>query len=1264
MTFLFRILAVTFTLFWAGSALAQSDETEKDDRGYLQALLEDNLSGVGRDIRIIGFEGAFSSEATVDQITVADDEGIWLTLNDVVLHWKRSSLLRGAINISELSAQEIIIARQPVPVGNVPEPEASGFSLPDLPVSVEIGLIKAERVELGQPVIGTAAIVSLEGTAQLSGGEGTAKLQIVRTDGPTGELKLDGGFSNETTQLDLLLQVDEGEDGIAANLLDLPGRPAIDLTVEGTGPLSDFAADIDLSTDGQKRLTGQVALSDQVDQAASTPENPVTLKQFQAQLSGDIAPVFLPAYRDFFGDNVSLTASGQRFADGALELETLDLATRAMTLKGDLALSPDGWPERFALTGRIAAEGGDPVLLPLSGTPTQVQSADLAIGYDADNGDAWQANIVVSSLSRDDLAMDTATINAVGTLTGKDAAAPGQMDGDITIDAQGIAPKSGDLAKAVGPAVTGKLSFDWRKDAPLTFTKIDLSGTDYRLTGNLSASDLENGITVKTDGGVTLSASDLSQFAGVAGTPLTGAAQVALDGTVNLLGGAFDLTVTGTGDGLGIGQPQLDPLIAGNSRLDIKAVRDTTGTRLERMNITTPQAAVTASANLITDASTAEFDVTIKNTAVVDPNLSGPATLTGSVTQDKELWALLADLTAPGGVTAALDGSIQITKDGPGLVQGTVTAEAASLAPYAQLVGQPISGAVDATAKGSYDLTTGAFNAEVDGNATNLAMGQPTVDGLTRGASTFMARAHRDADDIVFLDALSIKTPQLTATATGQSDNGRNSVTFDARLRDVGVVADGISGAGSVNGTATLVNEAWQVAITANGPGGARATLNGDVQADASRANLDINGTVPLALANRAIKPRLLTGLASFDLTLNGPLELSSLSGTVQSSGARLALPTLGQALDIDRVLVSLSRGRADVTVDTSVITGGQVTARGNIALDAPFQADLQLNVNQVRLTDGSLFETTLNGSGTLRGPLTDGATLRADLALGETEIRISEVPPSTVPILEELRHINEPAAVRQTRAFAGLIVDTNGNGETARPYPIDITVRAPSQIFVRGRGLDAELGGQVRLTGTSANVIPVGEFDLIRGRLDILGKRLTLTRGRVVMQGAFDPYVDFAAETETDDIVVQISIVGPASAPEVTFTSSPDLPQDEVLARLLFGRNIAEISPLQALRLAAAVRTLAGKGGDGIVGNLRENFALDDLDLTTDENGEAALKVGKYISENIYTDVTVGADGDTEVNLNLTISPSVTARGTMDDDGESTIGIYFERDY
>jgi translocation and assembly module TamB len=108
----------------------------------------------------------------------------------------------------------------------------------------------------------------------------------------------------------------------------------------------------------------------------------------------------------------------------------------------------------------------------------------------------------------------------------------------------------------------------------------------------------------------------------------------------------------------------------------------------------------------------------------------------------------------------------------------------------------------------------------------------------------------------------------------------------------------------------------------------------------------------------------------------------------------------------------------------------------------------------------------------------------------------------------------------------------------------------------------------------------------------------------------------------------------------------------------------LQNISPLQAVQLAAAVGTLAGRGGGGLIDTFRQNVALDDFDITTDDDGNAAVRAGKYLSENIYTDVTVSSDGSTEINLNLDITDEITAKGTVDADGETSIGIFFERDY
>ena len=161
-----------------GIAFAQTD-----DRTYLTAFLEDNLSEAGRVVTITGFTGALSSQAAVETITIADADGIWLTLNGVVLDWNRSALFRGDVAINSLTAQEIIVARAPVlDDAAMPSPEASGFSLPELPVSVDIGRIAADRIELGAALLGSQIEGSFEASLTLANGEGQAALTLQRTD--------------------------------------------------------------------------------------------------------------------------------------------------------------------------------------------------------------------------------------------------------------------------------------------------------------------------------------------------------------------------------------------------------------------------------------------------------------------------------------------------------------------------------------------------------------------------------------------------------------------------------------------------------------------------------------------------------------------------------------------------------------------------------------------------------------------------------------------------------------------------------------------------------------------------------------------------------------------------------------------------------------------------------------------------------------------------------------------------------------------------
>jgi translocation and assembly module TamB len=230
----------------------------------------------------------------------------------------------------------------------------------------------------------------------------------------------------------------------------------------------------------------------------------------------------------------------------------------------------------------------------------------------------------------------------------------------------------------------------------------------------------------------------------------------------------------------------------------------------------------------------------------------------------------------------------------------------------------------------------------------------------------------------------------------------------------------------------------------------------------------------------------------------------------------------------------------------------------------------------------------------------------------------------------------------------------------------VDITINAPQRIFVQGRGLDAELGGSLRLVGPLSAPQANGESELRRGRLSLLGRRLTFTEGTITFAGSLVPYLNFAAEASASDAVATVRVTGPADNPRFSFTSVPALPEDEVLARLLFGRAMGSLSPVQIAQLADAAATLAGRGGStSLLNNLRDRLGVDDLDVRTNEDGGTSVAVGKYLNDRTYLTLEAGdRAGSSRAVIDLDVGRGVTLRGEAHDDGEAKGGIFFEREY
>jgi translocation and assembly module TamB len=1251
-----------------GPEQARSQTTEQD-RGYLQALLEDNLSSVGRDVRIVGFAGALSARASIEELTIADGEGIWLRLSDLVLDWNRAALLRGRIEVRELTVARIEVIRPPVADPALPATEASsGFSLPELPVSVQIGRLAAADVRLGAALIGQSVAITLEGNAALEGGQGSAELTIDRIDGPQGNVLLSGSYDNISRQLTLDLAVAEAAGGIAATLIGLPGTPSIRLSVTGDAPIDDFTADLTLATDGQERLGGQVIL--QTDREILTLEENTTeeriTRRVLASIAGDIAPVFAPAYRDFFGPDIRLDVTATRDPDGGLRLEGLDLAADAIRLTGGAELSPTGWPETLDLTGRIVAPGGGAVLLPLSGPQTRVDAVDLDLTFDAAASDAWTLMLDIAGLERPDMAAERVQFTANGLIVaGSNEGATGRVTGEARFDTRGLRMADAALAQALGGDVGGSLAFDASAATGLEITRMSLGFADTTLRGTaaLRPPEAEDRSDLAADFDLQLVTADLTRFAALAGQDLSGAADVTLRGRVLPLTGAFRLDLAGTGRDLALGQPRLDPLMTGQSTVALQADRDTAGTRIDRFEIITTGTDLRGRATLSSDGSTVDVTARLLDAGLVLEGLSGPIGLTLGARQEAATWAITLDAEAPGQTTARLSGTV--TGDGIDLLlgEGQLRAEIGDLRPWSSIAGRPLAGAARLGLDGSGDVLarSGNLSGQVDG--INLALGQATADMLLRGASSLAFALRQTEAGMTIIDKLELRTPQGVTDVTGRVSANDSRLRFDASIRDIGLIAPEVSGPASAQGVVQSTGGDWRIDATATGPGGITARTGGTIAPDGQRMNLTLQGNAPLSLANERLRPNAVTGILSYDLAVNGPPALGSVTGSLSTQGARLVLPGAGLSLGDLGATIRLGAGRAQITAQGALASGGQVILTGPVSLNGGFPAELTFDLRDTVLRQRNLYETTASGQVTLTGPLSNGARIGGQITLETVELRIPESLGPTFADLPGLEHRGDSPAVRQTRIWAGLIADPDAATGPAIAYPIDLVINAPSRIFVRGRGLDAELGGRLRLTGTTAAIVPQGQFTLERGRFNILGKRLDLSEGLVSLQGAFDPYLRFIAETEAAGSAIRIGLEGLASAPELTLTSSPELPQDEVLALLLFGRGITEISALQAVQLAGAIRTLSGRG-NGLSEGLRGAIGVDDLDLSTNDAGETEARVGKYISDNIYTDVTVNTAGETQINLNLDVSRSVTVRGRVNSDGGTGIGVYIERDY
>jgi len=560
------------------------------------------------------------------------------------------------------------------------------------------------------------------------------------------------------------------------------------------------------------------------------------------------------------------------------------------------------------------------------------------------------------------------------------------------------------------------------------------------------------------------------------------------------------------------------------------------------------------------------------------------------------------------------------------------------------------------------------------------------LDGATRtahldlgvGSGVLMADLRQDARTAIIqadLTSVDLQTlsPQLRGRATGRVAlrgsgddlSGSANVTLqDVRSIDAprGLAVDGRLDASLINNTLTLKAEAQD-----EGAVQASADIALPVEASAAPLRLAIARQRPMSGSvsiNGQIQP-------IWDLFLGGERSLAGqVAGQAEIAGT-LAAPRLNGRFDLSQgsyrekgvglVLGDLNlRTRFDDTtaqIETFTANdtaGGTVTGQGRVGLREGSGSTARLTLTRFRVIDNDIGEARASGPITIVRGQDGNIQLSGDITIDEARIE-PEVPGSTGIVSMDVVEINRPGGdpeETQTRSRGPQI-------------GMDISLRsAGGKVRVSGRGLNVVLDVNARVGGTIAQPQLTGTANVVRGDYEFAGKRFIFDEtGRVTL--STDPKqirLNLSATREDTSLTATINVTGTADQPKIALTSTPALPQDEILSQVLFGRSASQLSPFEAAQLAAGVAALAGGGGFDVIGNLRELAGLDRLSF----GGEASAVTvagGRYITDDVYLEVIGGGEGGAAVKVEWQPRRNLALSSQFGGQGDTSLSIRWRRE-
>jgi translocation and assembly module TamB len=1294
--------------------------------------------GIERMVRVLtqdqvlptGLTGRFPDALRLERLELRDAEGVWLTLEDPRLDWSPSRLLTGTLAIQQVQAARVELRRLPAPEKSADDGEA--FSMP---LALRVDALRVDRLDVASAVAGSDASLEVHGSGRLTSvNQGELRLSVHRLDAE-GEYVFSGTLDERTLRAKLTAR--EAAQGIAATLAGLPDLGPITLESALDGPLdavdsrlSVEAGPLNLESAGTVDFTGETLdLAVAAQSGAMQPRPGVRWRaiDLKSRVQGPfLAPTVIGDLR-----MDAPSAGGVELARVTAKVRTdiprlrLDATLEGLTAPGlhtdaplmvaaELDLAAAEKPITFSMRHPWLNADGKATL---GETPRGEMTIDLAnlellaaVGGPELTGHA-------SLSARLEAIDDASRIGLRGTLSVQGGASPwpallGEAatvelsadlrDGDITLNPSHLRGKTVNL-EARGDYRETDVRLDWK----LGLT--DLNAITRALAGRVDVQGSLAGATEKLELSADLKGelqpegyarapveahlqlSDLPKApAGaltargiLANAPLAVAVQLRQDSQgavhMNIERGQWksarlrgDLKLT-PGRGLPIGKielriarledlhPWLKPPWSGalDASLDLSTVA---GRPLARALIDARKLGQGA-----VSADSLHLALTVSD-PLARPYLNGQLRLDGLA-------------------VGAESASARLDMEGPADALRLKLAATASTG-----ADETLQTAADALLNaGRRDLLLSALRARWKGEALAL-LAPARIDfadgaridalrlGIRKAELELGGRFAPDLDASLALRDLPLDLARLFVRdfpAEGKvSARARLAGTYARPTGEIEIEAKGLRLQGAPGRSlpaarwiarADLRGDRMNLETRLDAAPDIALNITGEAPLDTVGAmNLRAAGKVNLKLLDPVLTPggRRARGQAMLDATVTGAYGRPRIDGTLRLDKGEFLDYGIGARLNDMAATFRFT----DDTVRLVTLDGragpGTVSATGSLGLQpGRWPLDLRITARNARPLASDRLTVTLDGNLTLSGQIAGRLLASGAVDIRRAEIRIPETLPTSIAVLD----VREPGAPQAPAAPP----------TPATEVALNLTLDAPREIFVRGRGMDAELGGRIRLRGTAANPLPDGGFEMRRGQFAIAGKTLTFRKGQVSFEGGHlaDPTLNFVATTTSDGITAELGVAGTARKPKITLASTPELPQDEVLAYLLFGHGAATLGPMEMVRMASALASLTGVGpriGDPL-DLARQKLRLDRLALGG-EGSSPTLEVGRYVAPGVYLGVKQGVTGTgTQATVQVDLTPQLKLEGTMGtgaspnpgtNAGASSVGILYQFEY